>query len=71
MTNYVNLAIELEALRLMGARGDKFTSYLASAWLSADSVNAARLRGAFPDLLETYVNLAKAERSIERPVLGS
>lgn len=48
------------ALEAMARYGGSFASRLAKAWHCADADNAARLRAAFPDLLEKYAAMAEA-----------
>lgn len=43
-----------ETLQNMHNNGGHFASYLATAWMWADSGNNASLAAAFPDLIEKF-----------------
>lgn len=47
-----------KALEAMQRYGGGFASALATAWQRADHDNGARLRTAFPDLLDKYRDIA-------------
>lgn len=50
---------ESAAIKLMERIGGGFASALAVAWQKADAQNQWRLRVAFDDLLQEYINKAK------------
>lgn len=49
---------ERAALEAMARFGGSFARNLAFAWMAADGENRARLRTAFPELLEQYAAMA-------------
>jgi len=50
---------EYEILIAMKRYGGGFASRLAEAWLVADNQNRAKLRMAFPDLIEKYADMVE------------
>jgi hypothetical protein len=53
-------------IREMMKRGGSFVNALASAAMVADSDNLARLKAAFPECWERYLQFAMAEKDTQK-----
>jgi hypothetical protein len=57
---------EYLAIEAMQRYGGGFVAALGAAWVKADAQNRARLRAAFPAVLQEYHEIARQRRERER-----